>query len=1416
MSDQDNERNPIDVLADEFLERHRRGEHPPLSEYTERFPDLAVEIRELFPVLLEIEQARAADASGGASQQRSSFGDATVVTSPVYPPGTLIAGRYKLLEQIAEGGMGTVWVAEQTKPVRRKVALKLIKPGMDSRQVLSRFEAERQALALMDHPNIAKVFDGGVTDEGRPFFVMEYVKGVPITQYCDDVQVAVRERLKLFVQVCQAVQHAHQKGIIHRDLKPSNILVCLYDGQPVPKVIDFGLAKAMHQPLTEHTLYTAHASVVGTPLYMSPEQAETNNLDIDTRSDVYSLGVVLYELLTGTTPLDRGQLKTAAWHEIVRLIKESEPARPSTKLSSSASLPSVAAQRGLEPAQLSRLVRGDLDWIVMKCLEKDRNRRYETANGLARDIERYLQDEPVQASPPSAAYRLKKFIRRNKTAAAFMLLLVAAVAALTVTNIQTSRAERRATIENAKAKAVSTLLQGMLGSANPDEMKDAQYTVRQLLDDFSAGFGELADQPEVEAEIRSTIGRAYWRLGVLDQAEPHLTRALELRRRQFGPAHTKIAESLVDCAWCLIHQVRLLEAEAAAREALRIYQARGTTGLPVIQAKVVLQRGLINSGQLNEAQAVAEEVLTLAGSSDVEYPEVAVVLHSLADTYIWLDRSAEAVQPARQAIEMHRRLYGAAHPETAWALLVLGRALTSQQKYPEAETALREALAIFCARYSGEHFSISWTSSILRQVLEARGDQTGLERLNSEMIARLVEAGIRQGNVLQLKVSLASLHRDSGNLDRAIEEATAALAQDPDYVDARTLRGDCYRALGELEKAEEDYSRVIELEPHLWSRWHARAQLYAQQGHWDKAQTDLATAVKLLASATPDEQNNMAWLLATAGEPRLRNPQSAVELAEKAVTAAPTAGNIWNTLGVAQYRAGQWQAAIESLEKAVALREGGDAFNWYFLAMAHWQLGNKDEARKWYDKAVEWMDKNAATNPELVRFRVEASELVTPSTDPATDQRAVLIAQAVHAGRHYAARGQWKDAAVAYLRYSQLDLNSTGEDEAVTLAWLDGVAVLVRIEDVAGYRVYYRRMLERFAGTTNPITAERVAKACLSYEFDAADLPEATRLADLAVTADKSHWVMPFAELAKALAEYHGGRYEEAERWCRQSLASDQDTWFRIAQCHLVIAMCKARLAKRDEALKELAQAERLIPGNEEPDNHNWIMTDLMRRQARALLETVELPPDERAVLNLDLRILDAVNREIEMLDEQLKTLAYRDDRMRLLVTLPGIDYAVAVVLIGALGDISRFRDGDHVAGCLGLVPSTRQSGDHCYHGPITKCGRSQARWMLIRFRRLSTWPARMAHWERSFGGSRGARDTRSRPWRQRAKWRLSPFRCSRIMSPIATQFHGRFCHKMAGYSNRPMNDNRLAVDSTDSLSGDSGRPGRILNYDLV
>jgi tetratricopeptide (TPR) repeat protein len=425
--------------------------------------------------------------------------------------------------------MGTVWMAQQQEPVKRLVAVKLIKAGMDSRQVIARFEAERQALALMDHPHIARVLDGGTTASGRPYFVMDLVKGVPITKYCDEHHLTPRQRLELFIPVCQAVQHAHQKGIIHRDLKPSNVLVVLYDGRPVPKVIDFGVAKAAGQPLTDKTLVTGFGAIVGTLEYMSPEQAEINQLDIDTRSDIYSLGALLYELLAGSPPFSRKDLEKGGMLEMLRVIREQEPSKPSTKLSTAEGLPTLAANRGTEPAKLTRLVRGELDWIVMKALDKDRSRRYETANGFAMDLQRYLADEPVSAGPPSAAYRLRKFVRRNRaavlTAAAILVVLVAGIAGTTFGLIRAEH--RRAEAEQARAEEAA---QRHIAEA---EKKKAEQAEADTLAAYRANADDAIEQligskpdlgPQERAYLEKTLKR--WQAFAARQGDDERSQAI--------------------------------------------------------------------------------------------------------------------------------------------------------------------------------------------------------------------------------------------------------------------------------------------------------------------------------------------------------------------------------------------------------------------------------------------------------------------------------------------------------------------------------------------------------------------------------------------------------------------------------------------------------------------------------------------------------------------------------------------------------------------------------------------------------------------------------------------------------------------------------------------------------------------------
>jgi serine/threonine protein kinase len=443
--------------------------------------------------------------------------DVTVNEPVTERPGTAI-GPYKLLEQIGEGGFGVVFMAEQQEPVRRKVALKILKPGMDTRQVIARFEAERQALALMDHPNIAHVFAGDETATGRPYFVMELVRGIPITDFCDQNQVPIRQRLELFLTVCQAVQHAHQKGIIHRDVKPSNVLVTLHDDKPVVKVIDFGIAKATGQQLTEKTLFTNFAQMIGTPLYMSPEQAQMSGLDVDTRSDIYSLGVLLYELLTGTTPFDKDRFKEAGYDEMRRIIREEEPPKPSTRISTMGQASTTAsANRKSDPKRLSQLFRGELDWIVMKSLEKDRNRRYESASAFAADVQRYLNDEPVQACPPSAWYRFGKFARRNKTAMA-VTTLVALLAVLAITGLSVGYVlidKEKTEKEEALSRATTLAMEKEIALREKTAALQQAQAHLMRATALTGGYSDLANalanttDPGVEKAYRGLLG--FWK-----------------------------------------------------------------------------------------------------------------------------------------------------------------------------------------------------------------------------------------------------------------------------------------------------------------------------------------------------------------------------------------------------------------------------------------------------------------------------------------------------------------------------------------------------------------------------------------------------------------------------------------------------------------------------------------------------------------------------------------------------------------------------------------------------------------------------------------------------------------------------------------------------------------------------------------
>jgi len=898
-----------------------------------------------------LDNPAAASATSGATQ-----GAAARASSPEVP-GAVI-GRYKLIEQIGEGGMGTVWMAQQTAPVKRLVAVKLIKAGMDSRQVIARFEAERQALALMDHTNIARVLDAGTTQgepggvrPGIPYFVMELVKGVPITRYCDEHHLTPRQRLELFIPVCQAVQHAHQKGVIHRDLKPSNVLVALYDGKPVPKVIDFGVAKAAGQPLTEKTLVTGLGNIVGTPEYMSPEQAEINQLDVDTRSDIYSLGVLLYELLTGNPPFTKKDLEKVGMLEMLRVIREQEPSKPSTKLSTAQALPTLAANRGTEPAKLTRLVRGELDWIVMKALEKDRSRRYETANGFAMDLRRYLADEPVQACPPSAGYRLRKFARRNKglfvsagiVAAALLLGIVGttwqairATHASTTATFEAKRANReagRATAEARRATAMAEearteaaiaravndfLNEDLLGSASPYNEPDRDIKLRTVVDRADEKMeGRFRDQPLVEAAIRNTLGHVYFSLGEHVKAEEQHRRALELHRRHLGSQDAITAATITDLATALHFQGRLDEAETLHREAL------------------VIKRRVLGP----------------------DHPSAFDNLTGLANVNLAHGRFAEAEKLHREVYEARRRVLGPEDPHTLLSQSSVGLALKRQGRNAEAEQLYREILAIRTRLLRPEHPDILTTMTFLAGALR---DQDRMDE--AEGLYRQVYEARRRVLGPQHPATLRSMMFLAHVVERQGRYADAEPLWDQGMVQSR--RGIELRQAGRREEAAEAFRQAIALLVDLADEFPETRNYRQHLGRcyiWlSQITNDASEKGAVLSRALPlwqrlaDDFPNVAWVWSDLGEVHalMGQWQEGVDAQTKAIALNDQFPAAWERRAWARANLRQWKDALDDRTKAVEL-DPNDWVNRWRHGEIHGALKQWPEALADYDQAIE-------------------------------------------------------------------------------------------------------------------------------------------------------------------------------------------------------------------------------------------------------------------------------------------------------------------------------------------------------------------------------------------------------------------------------------------------------------------------------
>jgi serine/threonine protein kinase/tetratricopeptide (TPR) repeat protein len=1082
-----------------------------------------------------------------------------VSPTPAERPGDKI-GRYKLLQQIGEGGWGVVYMAEQDEPVRRRVALKVIKVGMDTKSVIARFDVERQALAMMDHPNIARVLDAGATETGRPYFVMELVRGIKITDYCDQHKLATRERLDLFIQVCRAVQHAHQKGIIHRDLKPSNILVTLHDALPVPKVIDFGIAKATQGRLTDQTLFTAFEQFIGTPAYMSPEQAEMSGLDIDTRSDIYSLGVLLYELLTGTTPFDQKTLLAAGIDGMRRMIREQEPVRPSTRVNS---LPGVdrtttALHRSADGPRLIHLLRGDLDWIVIKCLEKDRTRRYETANGLSLDIQRHLNHEPVSARRPSKLYILEKLVRRNKVVFAAGLVVAAALLAGLCSSLYSLGREKAATARavaaarSARAEAdkreqMARFLQDMLARTSSQVAQGRDTTkLKEILVQTTARFApELKGHPAAEAELRAALGTLYYDLGDYSTAEAMDTEALRLKELA-GERETKAVSRLLNhLGNVLLSRNDLRRAEAAQRQDLAL-EKKLSGEASIGYADPLNDLGLVlwQRGDLAEAEQAIRQALALKRKADADRGDLAVTLGNLGLVLWEQGRLVEAEQNLSEALGMIKSSLGN-HPDVAYSANNLGLVQRDAGNLVEAEALFREV-----------------------ERLMPR-DHPNTARTRFHLAAVLRRKAARSGDATLLRDALLLTPADPFTADALCAQfATPGLV--PLSAATGTLAG--WRYTNSLPSSNWTAVGFVD------AAWPSAHQIQAPTAYSPRSER----AVPFHTNLWLRQEFDLAEVPAGKFAVQLHRSHDA-QVFVNGIPACPVVD--WSDTPVVVPCFESASKALQRGRNVLAVfcgdADGGTTIEVGLSTTKEGDLGRR--------QLIEEFDRLILKEPERVDL---------------------------YAGRAAArARfGSWRDAATDLAR--AIGLAPGNLDYLHQLAPL-----LVEMGDLPGYQRLRREALTQFAEADGPTAAGTVARLSLLTPPEGGELEAASKLAERAGAADYADRGLASRQLAKALAEYRQRRFAAAIEWAAkvQIAAARQDRpgWTherernRSAAAGLIRAMACQQMSQGVAAHAALARAMDLIQnelpqpatgdcGREWPD---WLLAQILAKEARALIE---------------------------------------------------------------------------------------------------------------------------------------------------------------------------------------------------------------------